>query len=156
MQDFFNRIGLLCRVRKTIILYGLSIAALIIVLKFIEYRYLLRDLTVEIYIGTIALIFTAVGIWGGIRLTKRNKIVVTASASPFVLNQAEMDRLGISNRELEVLEGMAKGLSNQEIADKLFVSLNTIKTHAANLFLKLEVKRRTQAVQKGKERGLLP
>ena len=142
--------------RKTIILYGLSIAVLIIVLKFIEYRYLLRDLSVEIYIGTIAIIFTAVGIWGGMRLTKLKKIVVTASASPFVLNQAEIDRLGISNRELEVLEGMAKGLSNQEIADKLFVSLNTIKTHAANLFLKLEVKRRTQAVQKGKERGLLP
>ena len=142
--------------RKTILLYGLSIAVLIIVLKFIEYRYLLRDLSVEIYIGTIALIFTAVGIWGGMRLTQRKKLIVKETATPYVFNQEALDRLGISRRELEVLELMAQGLSNQEIADKLFVSLNTIKTYSANLFVKLDVKRRTQAVQKGKELGLLP
>lgn len=102
--------------RKTILLYGLSIALLIIVLKFIEYRYLLRDLSVEIYIGTIALIFTAVGIWGGMRLTQRKKIVIKEPASPFVLNKKELERLGISKREHEVLELMAQGLSNQEIA----------------------------------------
>lgn len=147
---------LICTVRKTILLYGLSIAILVIVLKFIEYHYLLRDLSVEIYIGSIALIFTAVGIWGGMRLTQRKKIIVKEQATPFVLNQSELDRLGISKREHEVLEGMAQGLSNQEIAEKLFVSLNTIKTHSANLFTKLDVKRRTQAVQIGKELGLLP
>ncbi len=142
--------------RKTILLYGLAIAILIIVLKTIEYRYLLRDLSVEIYIGSIALIFTAVGIWGGMRLTQRKKIIIKEAAAPFVLNQQELERLGISKREHEVLELMAQGFSNQEIADKLFVSLNTIKTHSANLFVKLEVKRRTQAVQRGKELHLIP
>lgn len=73
----------------------------------------------------------------------------------FILNETELQRLGISKREHEVLELIAKGLSNQEIADKLFVSLNTIKTHTSNLFLKLEVSRRTQAIQKAKELRLI-
>ncbi len=151
-----NQTFIICVVRKTIFLYGLAIATLIIVLKTIEYRYLLRDLSVEIYIGAIALIFTAVGIWGGMRLTQRKKIIIKEAEGLFVLNQNELARLGISKREHEVLELMAQGFSNQEIADKLFVSLNTIKTHSANLFTKLDVKRRTQAVQYGKELKLIP
>jgi DNA-binding CsgD family transcriptional regulator len=125
----------------------------VVVLNYIEYRFLVRDLSQEVYVGTIAVIFTALGIWAGPRLLKRKVVVVRPD---FVLNQRALERLGISKREHEVLELMAKGLSNQEIADKLFVSVNTVKTHLANLFVKLEVSRRTQAVQRGKEWGLIP
>lgn len=138
---------------RIIIVYGVSLATLVAVLNYIEYRFLVRDLSQEVYVGAIAVIFTALGIWAGPRLLKRKVVVVRPD---FVLDQRALERLGISKREHEVLELMAKGLSNQEIADKLFVSVNTIKTHLANLFVKLEVSRRTQAVQKGKEWGLIP
>jgi DNA-binding CsgD family transcriptional regulator len=139
--------------KRTIIIYGLSLAALIFVLKFIEYRFLVRDLSLEFYIGAIAIFFTVLGVWAGLKLTKKKTIIITNPA--FQFDQNRIDSLGISKREYEVLELMAKGLSNQEIADKLFVSLNTIKTHSSNLFLKLEVSRRTQAVQKAKELQLI-
>ena len=90
---------------------------------------------------------------GGQRLTRRKVVIATPD---FKLNEPELQRLGISKREYEVLELMAQGLSNQEIADKLFVSLNTIKTHSSNLFVKLDARRRTQAVRQAKELGLLP
>ena len=139
--------------RKTILLYGVAMAALTGILKFIEYRFLVRDLSLEFYIGLVAVLFTGLGVWAGQRLTRR-KIVI---ANPdFNLNEVELQRLGISNREYEVLELIAHGLSNQEIADKLFVSLNTVKTHSSNLFIKLDVRRRTQAVRRAKELGLLP
>jgi DNA-binding NarL/FixJ family response regulator len=138
---------------RIIIVYGVSLATLVAVLNYIEYRFLVRDLSQEVYVGTIAVIFTALGIWAGPRLLKRKVVVVRPD---FVLDQQALERLGISKREHEVLELMAKGLSNQEIADKLFVSVNTVKTHLANLFVKLEVSRRTQAVQRGKEWGLIP
>ena len=112
-----------------------------------------HDLSTETYIGIIAVMFTTLGIWVGLRLT-RKKTVATNYA--FVFNANGLERLGISKRELEVLELIARGLSNQEIADKLFVSLNTVKTHVSNLFLKLEVSRRTQAIQKAKELQLIP
>lgn len=140
--------------RRTVIIYGLSLAALIVLLKVIEYKFFVRDLTLEFYIGALAVIFTGLGVWAGIRVTRRKTVVVTAPG--FVFDQQRVDRLGISKREYEVLELMARGLSNQEIADKLFVSLNTVKTHSANLFTKLDVKRRTQAIQKGKELLLIP
>jgi DNA-binding CsgD family transcriptional regulator len=139
--------------KRTILIYGLSLAVLIFVLKFIEYRFLVRDLSLEFYIGTIAIFFTVLGVWAGLKLTKKKAIIITNPA--FQFDQSRIDSLGISKREYEVLELMAKGLSNQEIADKLFVSLNTIKTHSSNLFIKLEVSRRTQAVQKGKELQLI-
>src|SRR5882672_5908951 len=128
-------------------------AILIFALKYMEYRLLVRDLSTEIYVGIIAVMFTALGIWAGLRLTQKKVIVVGAE---YILNETELQRLGISKREHEVLELMAKGLSNQEIADKLFVSLNTVKTHTSNLFLKLDVGRRTQAIQKAKELRLIP
>lgn len=141
--------------KRTIILYGLTLAILVFALNFLEYKFLIRDLSVEFYIGVIALAFTALGIWVGLKLTAKK--VVTVQVGPgFVLNESELIRLGISKREHEVLEWMAQGLTNQQIADKLFVSLNTIKTHTSNLFLKLEVSRRTQAVQRGKELRLIP
>jgi two-component system, NarL family, response regulator LiaR len=125
---------------------------MVFVLKYLEYSILVRDLSIEFYVGIVAVLFTGLGIWAGLKLTRRRVILVGAE---FVFNREEMQRLGISKRELEVLELMAKGLSNQEIADRLFVSLNTIKTHSSNLFLKLEVSRRTQAIQKAKELRLI-
>jgi two-component system, NarL family, response regulator LiaR len=109
----------------------------------------------EFYLFLVALLFTGLGIWAGFRFTK-NKVVLVMASQEFKSNEAELVRLGISKREREVLELMAKGLSNQEIADKLFVSLNTIKSHAANLFIKLEVGKRTQAIRKAKELSLIP
>ena len=128
-------------------------AILIFLLKYLEYRLFVRDLSTEFYVGVIAVMFTALGIWVGLKLTRKKIVMV---GPDFMRNDDALQRLEISKREHEVLELMAQGLSNQEIADKLFVSLNTIKTHSSNLFLKLEVKRRTQAVQKGKELRLIP
>ncbi len=122
----------------------------------LEYKFLFRQLSVEIYIGIIVVLFTILGIWIGNKVTRRKKIYVTAGSADFQLNEQVFAETGISKREYEVLELMAKGLSNQEIADTLFVSLNTVKTHSANLFLKLEVKRRTQAIQRAKELQLIP
>jgi ATP/maltotriose-dependent transcriptional regulator MalT len=121
-------------------------------MKWLEYRYFLRELSTEFYIGIIAVFFTGLGIWAGLRLTQK-KIIV--AHTPFTLNEVHLQKLGISKREHEVLQLMAQGLSNQEIADKLFVSLNTIKTHTSNLFLKLEASRRTEAVKKAKELRLI-
>jgi NarL family two-component system response regulator LiaR len=139
--------------KRTIFYYGLSLAFLVSVLKYLEYRLWVRDLSLEFYIGLMALMFTSLGVWVGLRLTRKKVIRV---GPEFVLNEAELQRLGISKREQEVLALMAQGHSNQEIADKLFVSLNTVKTHTSNLFLKLEVSRRTQAIQKGKNLRLIP
>lgn len=139
--------------KKTIIIYSLSLAALVFLMKQLEYRLFVRDLSIEFYIGLIALLFTVLGVWAGLKLTRKKVIVV---GPEFILNEQGLQKLGISKREHEVLELMSTGLTNQEIADKLFVSLNTIKTHSSNLFLKLEVSRRTQAIQKGKQLRLIP
>lgn len=139
--------------KRTVILYGLALAGLVFVLKYLEYRLFVRDLAIEFYVGLVALFFTGLGIWAGLKLTRKQVVMV---GPEFILNESELQRLGISKREHEVLELMAQGLSNQEIGDKLFVSLNTIKTHSSNLFLKLEVNRRTQAVQRAKELRLIP
>jgi len=139
--------------RKTILLYGIAMAALTGVLKFFEYRFLVRDLSLEFYVGALAVLFTGLGVWVGLRLTRR-KVVI--AGPEFKLNELELQRLGISKREYEVLELIAQGLSNQEIAEKLFVSLHTVKTHSSNLFMKLDARRRTQAIHRAKELGLLP
>jgi DNA-binding CsgD family transcriptional regulator/uncharacterized membrane protein len=139
--------------KRTILIYGIALAALVFILKYLEYRFFVRDVSLEFYIGLLAVFFTGLGIWTGLRLTRTQVITI---GPEFALNEIELGRLGISKREHEVLELIAKGLSNREIADKLFVSLNTVKTHSSNLFLKLEVSRRTQAVQKAKELRLIP
>lgn len=139
--------------KRIVILYGLALAVLVFLLKYLEYRLIVHDLSIEFYIGFVALFFTGLGIWAGLKLTRKQIVIV---GPDFLLNEAELNRLGISRREHDVLELMAKGLSNKEIADKLFVSLNTVKTHSSNLFLKLEVSRRTQAVQRAKELRLIP
>jgi NarL family two-component system response regulator LiaR len=141
--------------RKTILLYSFLLAGLIGMLKFLEYRYLIRSLSIDFYIGVLAFFFTVLGIWVGSKLTKRKEIIVSIQQHQFVRNEESVRHFGISKRELEVLELIATGLSNQEIAEKMFVSLNTIKTHLSSLFVKLNVKRRTQAVQKAKSCGLI-
>ena len=139
--------------RRTILIYGVALAALTVILKFIEYRYFVRDLSLEFYLGVVAILFAGLGVWAGLRLTRRKVVIANPD---FKLNEPELQRLGISKREYEVLELMSQGLSNQEIADKLFVSLNTVKTHSSNLFMKLDARRRTQAIHRAKELGLLP
>lgn len=139
--------------RKTILLYGIALASLTAMLKFFEYRFFMQDFSLEFYLGLVAVLFTGLGIWAGLRLTRKKIVVVTPD---FERNETELQRLGISKREFEVLELIAQGLSNQEIAEKLFVSRNTIKTHSSNLFMKLEARRRTEAIRRAKELRLLP
>ena len=140
--------------KKTLFLYGLALALLLALLKILEYRFFVRDLSIEFYLAVVALLFTGVGIWLGLKLTRKKTI--SSLPADFKVDEELIRQNGISKREYEVLELMAKGLSNQEIADKLFVSLNTVKTHSSNLFLKLDAKRRTQAIQKAKELALIP
>lgn len=142
--------------KRTIIIYGSILALSVFLLKTLEYKFLVRDLSIEVYIGIIGILFTVLGIWVGGKITTRKKVFLPAPAGDFKLNEQVLTETGISKREYEVLELMASGLSNQEIADKLFVSLNTVKTHSANLFVKLEVRRRTQAIRKAKELQLIP
>lgn len=145
--------------KKTVLLYGILGGVLIAALKLIEYRFLVLEHSLEIYGGLVALIFASLGIWLGLKLT-RTKVVLkeipVPTQGPFVRNDERLNQLGITPRELEILEAIATGLSNREIAEKLFVSENTVKTHAARLFDKLSASRRTQAVQRAKEAGLIP
>ena len=123
--------------------------------------FLILDHALDIYIGAIALIFTGLGIWLALKLAKpKTQTVIVEkeiyrATDEFVLNEAELEKLGLSRRELEVLQHMADGLSNGEIAEKIFVSLNTVKTHSSKIFEKLDVKRRTQAVEKAKRIGII-
>jgi DNA-binding CsgD family transcriptional regulator len=143
------------------LIYGLCGGVLIVVLRLIEFRFLVVEHSLEIYGGLIAMIFAALGIWLGLKLTRKKEVVVVKevpvpSSQPFALNEERLKDLGITRRELEILQLIAQGMSNREIADKLFVSENTVKTHSSRLFDKLSAKRRTQAVQIGKEMGLIP
>jgi DNA-binding CsgD family transcriptional regulator len=140
-------------VRRTVLLYGLVGGLAIAVLKFVEYRFLVIEHSIEIYGGLVALLFSGLGIWLGLKLT-RPKVV--PRPSEFVLDEAKLAELRITPRELEVLGLIAAGMSNREIAARIFVSENTVKTHAASVFDKLQAKRRTQAVQIAKHAGLIP
>jgi len=148
-------------VKKLILLYGAVGGLLIVVLKLIEYRFLIESHSIEIYGALIAMVFAGVGIWLGLKLTKTKetvviKEVVVPAAPSFSLNQDKLTELGITKRELEILQLIAQGMSNREIAEKLFVSENTVKTHSSRLLDKLNARRRTQAVQLGKQFGLIP
>jgi two-component system, NarL family, response regulator LiaR len=153
--------------KKLILGYGLLGGILIAALKLIEYRFLVVEHSLEVYGGIVALLFSALGVWLGLKVTRaRERVVVkevpvpvevpVPSAGPFVLNAARQEQLGITRRELEVLELMAAGLSNREIAERLYVSENTVKTHSGRVLEKLNARRRTQAVQRAKEAGLIP
>jgi DNA-binding CsgD family transcriptional regulator len=170
--------------KRTILLYGALAGLLILGLKLAEYRFLVVEHSLEIYGGIVALAFSALGIWLGMKMTGRPERIVTrevnvpvevrvevpvpvevrvevpaptAAASPtFEVDRARLDAFGITPRELEILVLIAEGLSNREIAGRLFVSENTVKTHSSRLFEKLDARRRTQAVQIAKAAGLLP
>ena len=149
-----------CRpVKRTVLLYGLIGAITIAALQYFQYRFLIVEHSFEIYGGLVALLFATLGIWLGLKLTKTRlvvKEVPVPTREPFSVNTANIEKLGLTPRELEILQLIADGLSNREIAERLFVSENTVKTHSANLFSKLSAKRRTQAVQLAKEAGVIP
>lgn len=153
---------------KAIIAYSISLAFLLFLLKWLELRFIIFEHSFEIYIGFIAVIFTALGIWLALKLSKpkpdsyrvktvvvEKEVYVTRNEN-FVLDTSLVSQLELSKRELEILSLLARGHSNQEIAAKLFVSLSTVKTHIQNLFEKLDVKRRIQAVEKAKRLNLIP
>ena len=159
MTDYKN---LLLR-NKATIAYSISLAFLLFLLKWLELRFIIFDHSFEIYIGFIAVIFTALGIWLALKLSKPKietivveKEVYVNRNENFALNTSLVSQLELSKRELEILSLLAQGHSNQEIAAKLFVSLSTVKTHIQNLFEKLDVKRRMQAVEKAKRLSLIP
>jgi DNA-binding CsgD family transcriptional regulator len=149
-------------VRRTTLLFGLLGGALIALLKLIEYRFLVVEHALEIYGGLVALVFSGLGVWLGLKLTRRHdepasipSAPVPAARAVFAVDRSRLEALGITPREHEILELIAAGLSNREIAERLFVSENTVKTHSSRLFDKLQAKRRTQAVQLAKEAGLI-
>jgi len=147
--------------KRHVLLYGLVAGLLIAALKWMEYRFLIIEHSFEIYGGLIAATFAVLGIWLGLKLTNKQERVVikevpVPNGAPFLHDDQKREALGITPRELEILELIAQGLSNREIAEKLFVSENTVKTHSSRVFDKLGAKRRTQAVQLGKELRLIP
>ena len=146
---------------RHVLLYGLLAGLLIAGLKLIEYRWLLVAHSVELYAALVAAVFAAVGIWLGRRLTRPTETVVirevlVPAPAEFVRDQVRLDALGITPRELEILELIAQGLSNREIAERVFVSENTVKTHSSRVFDKLGARRRTEAVKIGKQMRLIP
>ncbi|MEP7198137.1 MAG: LuxR C-terminal-related transcriptional regulator [Saprospiraceae bacterium] len=148
---------------KATIVYSICLALLLFLLKWLELRFIIFDYSLEIYIGFIACIFTALGIWLALKLSKPKiktivveKEVYISRNKDFVLNESLVTKLELSSRELEIAGLMAEGNSNQEIANRLFISLSTVKTHNQNLFEKLDVKRRTQAIEKAKRLNLIP
>jgi DNA-binding CsgD family transcriptional regulator len=140
---------------RTILIYGLAMAALIGLLKLVEYKYFIHDVPLEFYIGVVAVMFTGLGIWAGLKLT-RPKVVEVEVNGPFERDEVALKQLGISKREFEVLELIAAGHSNQDIADKLFVSMSTVKTHVSNVLAKLDASRRTEAIARAKVLRLIP
>lgn len=135
---------------RTILIYGAILAAGTFALEWLQFRLLVRTHAVEAYVALVAAAFLALGVWLGARLFRR------APAAPFVPNTRAQETLGISGRELEVLELLAAGRSNKEIARRLEVSPNTVKTHVTKLFAKLEARRRTEAIQRARELGVIP
>jgi len=155
--------------KRHVLIFGLVGGLLIAILQYTEYRFVVIEHSVELYSALVAILFAAFGIWLGLRITRSREIVretvvvkevpvpaEVPSPEPFTPNTVQQQTLGITARELEILTLVARGLSNREIASQLFVSENTVKTHCARAFDKLGAARRTQAVQRGKELGLLP
>ncbi|QEE29993.1 winged helix-turn-helix transcriptional regulator [Terriglobus albidus] len=146
---------------RHLLVCGVVSGVAIALLQWSQYRFLVVDHSVEIYGALVAAICSAFGIWLGLKLTSRRRQVevrevLVPTDAPFVRNEERLGKLGITPREMEILELVAAGLSNREIAERLFVSENTVKTHCSRVFGKLGAERRTQAVQMGKEIGILP
>jgi len=153
--------------KRHVLIFGLVGGLLIAILQYTEYRFIVIEHSVELYGALVAILFATFGIWLGLRITRRRQTVVkevlgrasdsgSEPASPFSPNAVQQQSLGITDRELEILTLIARGHSNREIATQLFVSENTVKTHCSRTFDKLGAARRTQAVRRGKELGLLP
>ncbi len=146
--------------RRHVLLYGVLAGVLIAGLRLIEYQSLVVERSVEIYGALVAAVFAGLGIWLGLRLTRPAKPVVVREVieapAEFTRDQTKLESLGITPRELEVLELIAEGLSNREIAERVYVSENTVKTHSSRILFKLGAQRRTQAVQLGKQLRLIP
>lgn len=136
--------------KRTILLYSLAIAGAAFLLQWLDFQHGVRTLSTPVYVGIVALLFAGLGTWVGHRLTP------SSAPGPFERNTRAIDTLGITEREIEVLELLARGQLNREIGETLFVSPNTVKTHLANLYGKLEVSRRTQAIQKARALGIIP
>ncbi len=146
---------------KTVVAYGAVAGLLVVGLKLIEYRFLVVEHSLEMYGAVVAVVFAGVGIRLGLMLTRTREVVVTReipipTTGPFVRNDAQVQALGLTPREIEILEQIASGKSTREIAAALFVSENTVKTHASRVYDKLNVRRRTQAVDVAKKCGLIP
>jgi DNA-binding CsgD family transcriptional regulator len=142
---------------KEFLIYGISMALVLLLLKVMEAHFIVFNYRLDFFIGAIAIVFTVLGVWLALKLVKPKVVTQVIEKEVYIenhdeieINQKEIAELGISKRELDVLNLMAQGLSNEEIAGKLFISLNTVKTHSSNIFVKLDVKRRTQAVEKAK------
>lgn len=138
---------------KHIVIYGLTLAVLVFILKLLQWKFLIVDNAIDIYIGLIALFFTVLGIWIAKQLIKpkiETLIIEKEIPEKFEINEIELQKLNLSNREYEVLQLLAKGYSNNEISEQLFLSVSTIKTHVSNLFFKMDVKNRIQATEKAK------
>jgi DNA-binding NarL/FixJ family response regulator len=149
------------RVKRAALIYGLAGGLLVVALRLTEYRFLVFEHSVEIYNALIASLFAGFGIWLGLTLARRKETPAQApSASstrhPFAVNTDNIQKLGLTPRELEILQKIADGMSTREIAEALFVSENTVKTHSSRVFSKLDVNRRTKAVQVAKTLGLIP
>lgn len=142
---------------KRIVLYGLILAILVFTLKWLQWKFLIVDNAIDIYIGLIAVFFTILGVWVASQLMKPKiqeviieKEVFIPQPDESIINERELKKLNLSTREYEVLQLMTKGYSNLDMANSLFLSVSTIKTHVSNLFAKMEVKSRTQAIEKAK------
>ena len=147
---------------REILIYSVSMAVLLWVVQWLEAHFIIYNYRLDFFIGTIAILFTVLGIWLALKLAKPKiktqiieKEVYVENPSTLEIDQQEIEKLGISSRELDVLDLMAKGLTNEEIGDQLYISLNTVKTHTSNIFIKLDVKRRTQAVEKAKRLNII-
>jgi DNA-binding NarL/FixJ family response regulator len=135
---------------RTILVYGALLAAGTFALEWLEFRFLVRAHAAEAYVALVAAAFMGLGVWLGAKLFRR------ASAEPFAANTLAQSALGITGRELEVLELLAAGQSNKEIARRLDVSPNTVKTHVTKLFGKLQARRRTEAILRARQLGMIP
>ena len=154
IKTFFKKILLKSRY---IFLYGFVLAILVFALKWLQWKFLIVDNSLDIYIGLIAVFFTILGVWVATQLVKTKVQTVVIEKEVYVpqpnehtINESELKKLNLSNREYEVLQLLTKGYSNADIAQNLFLSLSTIKTHVSNLFIKLDVKSRTQTIEKAK------
>lgn len=156
--------GPLGHVRKMqpVVLYGLALGGLVFLLKWLQWKFLVADGTQDVYIGLIAVFFTALGVWLATQLSKpqfgtamSGNSAGTRELDESAVDSEELHKLGLTDREYEVLQLIAEGLSNAEVADRLCLSLSTIKTHVSKLYVKMDVKRRTQAIDKARRLKLV-